>query len=90
MNFFIRNFYPLKSRDLEFYRNLHTVKTVRIRDTLLQYGNNENTGNKFKMTQKKLTYPFQYRDELAPEMAGKNRKSVHISSVLTYSTPSLL
>jgi len=42
------------------------------------------------MTQKKLTYPFQYGDELTPEMAGKNRKSVHIYSVFTYSTPSLL
>jgi hypothetical protein len=27
-------------------------------DTFLQYVNNENTGDKFKMTQKKLGYPL--------------------------------
>jgi len=37
------------------------------------------------MTQIKRGYPFSYGDELTPEMARKNRKSVYVYSVFTYS-----
>ena len=36
------------------------------------------------MTQKKLGYPFSYGDELTPEMARKNRKSIYGYSIFTY------
>ena len=43
---------------------------------------NQNKGEKFHMTKKNIDYPFQYGDELTPEMAGNNQNQAVSYSVL--------
>jgi len=43
---------------------------------------NQNKGEKSLMTKKSIGYPFQYGDELTPEMASNNRKQAVSYSVL--------
>ena len=51
-------------------------------DCFLQYEKNQNKGEKSFMTKKSIGYPFQYGDELTPEMASNNRKQAVSYSVL--------
>ena len=51
-------------------------------DYFLQYEKNQNKGEKSFMTKKSIGYPFQYGDELTPEMASNNRKQAVSYSVL--------